>query len=117
MGQGKTKALPKQVRRTQPPFLLPTASNIGPTGLLLRNYFLAWRQILTRAFLFGTVGQVMGSTFSPSALKRAAKGRGYIVIKGTIGVGSCRGDNDNDADGWRCAGSDRISGMIGVDEW
>jgi len=59
----------------------------------------------------------MGRTFSPSALKRAASGRGYDVIKGIIGEGCCRGDNDGDAGGRRCVGSDKISGMIGVDEW
>jgi hypothetical protein len=79
--------------------------------------FLAWRQILTRSFPFGTVGQVMGRTFSPSALKRAANGRGYDVIKGTIGVGSCSRDGDDDADGCIYSGSDRMSGVIGVNEW
>lgn len=60
----------------------------------------------------------MGRTFSPSVLKRAANEWGYDVIKGTIGVGSCEGDDDDDdnTDGWRCSGSDKIWGMIDVDE-
>jgi len=79
--------------------------------------FPAWRQILTRSFPFGTVGHVIGRTFSPRALKRAANGWGYEVIKGTIGVGSRMGDSDDgDAGGCRWCGSERISGMIGVNE-
>lgn len=78
--------------------------------------FSAWRQTLTRSFPFGTVGQVIGRAFSPWVLKRVANGRGYDVIKGTTGVGSCEG-NDDDADGWRCSGSERIWGMIGVNEY
>ena len=76
--------------------------------------FSACRQILTRSFCLGTVGQVIGRTFSPSALKRVANGRGYDVIKGIIGVGSSGGDAD--AAGWRCSGSDKTSGMIGVND-
>ena len=38
--------------------------------------FSAWRQILTRSFPFGTVGHVMGRTFSPRALNRVANGWG-----------------------------------------
>lgn len=78
--------------------------------------FSAWRQILTRSFPFGTVGQVMGRAFNPSVRRRAANGWGYDVIKGTIGVGSCEGDDDDDPDGWRCSGNDRIWGVIGVSE-
>lgn len=81
-----------------------------------RKLFSAWRHILTRSFPFGTVGHVIGRTFSPRALKRAAKRRGYDVIKGIIGVGSFKGDNGDGASGWRCSGSDRISGVIGVSE-
>lgn len=74
--------------------------------------FSACRQILTRSFPLGTVGQVIGRAFSPRALRRVANGRGYDVIIGTIGVGSCL----DDAGGRRCSGSDRISGVIGTDE-
>jgi len=56
--------------------------------------FSAWRQILTRSFPFGTVGQVMGRAFSPSVLKRAANGWGCDVIKGTIGVDTTSGGVD-----------------------
>jgi len=76
--------------------------------------FSAWRQILTRSFPLGTVGQAMGRAFSPRVLKRVANERGYDVIRGTIGVGSCEGDDD--ADGWRCSGRERILGLIGVNE-
>lgn len=76
--------------------------------------FSAWRQILTRSFPLGTVGQVMGRAFSPRVLRCVANGRGYDVIKGTIGVGSCGGDDG--AEGWRCSGSERTSGLIGVNE-
>lgn len=55
--------------------------------------FSAWRQILTRSFPFGTVGHVMGRTFSPRALKRVASGWGWDVINGMIGVGSCVDDD------------------------
>ena len=55
----------------------------------------------------------MGRAFSPCVLNRAASGRGYAVISGTIGVASCDG-NDDGPD--RCSGSERIWGVIGVSE-
>lgn len=77
--------------------------------------FPACRQIRTRSFPFGTVGHVMARAFSPCVLSRAANGRGYHVINGTIGVASCDGIGA-DANGWRCDGSERICGVIGGSE-